>query len=259
MAKGVLIDLAGVVYSGDRLLPGAAAAIARLDAAGLPYRFVTNTTSKPLGAILAQLAGFGLTPVPAHVFTPAQAALAWLKAHDHSPHLLVHPALAPDFAGAPRGRPKAVVVGDARHDFTYANMNAAFRALADGAPLVALAANRVFLDDDGALSIDAGAFVKALEYASGTAALLMGKPAPAFFAAAAESMALSPAETAMIGDDAEADVAGALTAGAGRALLVRTGKYRPGDETRVSPAPSDVVDDIAEAVARIGTERGKAV
>ena len=78
MVKGVLIDLSGVVYSGPSLLPGATAAIKRLNAAGLPFRFVTNTTSKPRAAILDQLAGFGLTVKRDHVFTPAIAAVTWL-------------------------------------------------------------------------------------------------------------------------------------------------------------------------------------
>ena len=46
--------------------------------------------------------------------------------------------------------------------FTYERLNAAFRLLNAGAPFIALAANRVFKDDDGALSMDAGAFVEAL-------------------------------------------------------------------------------------------------
>ena len=85
---------------------------------------------------------------------------------------------------------------------------------------------------------------------------MIGKPAPAFFAAAAGSMGLRLAEVAMIGDDAEADVAGALAAGAGMAVLVRTGKYRAGDEETARPQPSAVVDGIAEAVAAV--LRGKA-
>jgi ribonucleotide monophosphatase NagD (HAD superfamily) len=51
----------------------------------------------------------------------------------------------------------------------------------------------------------------------------------------------------MVGDDAEMDVAGALTAGIGHGLLVRTGKYRAGHEDAVEPAPTAVVDDIAKA------------
>ena len=251
MVRGVLIDLSGVVYSGGALLPGAAEAIARLDASGVPYRFLTNTTSKPLRAILAQLESFGLSVRPEDVFTPAQAAVAWLSARGHAPHLLVHPALEEDFSACPQDGPAAVVVGDAREHFTYARLNAAFRLLIAGAPLVALAENRVFRDADGELSLDAGAFVKALEFSSGAQALVIGKPAQAFFAAAAESMGLELAAAAMIGDDAEADVAGALAAGAGWAVLVRTGKYRAGDEEKVQPRPSAVVADIGEAVSAV--------
>ena len=132
--------------------------------------------------------------------------------------------------------------------FTHARLNAAFRLLNAGAPFIALAANRVFKDDDGALSMDAGAFVEALRYSSGVEPILMGKPAPEFFRSAAASMGLDLADVAMIGDDAEADVSGALEAGAGMAILVKTGKYRPGDEERAATCPSAVVAGVAEAV-----------
>jgi len=59
----------------------------------------------------------------------------------------------------------------------------------------------------------------------------------------------------MVGDDAEVDVAGALASGIGSALLVRTGKYRPGDENKVQPAPSDTVEDLAAAVRWIMEHR----
>lgn len=248
MVKGVLIDLSGVLYVGDALLPGAAEALARLEAAGLPVRFLTNTTRKTKAALLAQLRGLGLPVAAEDVFTPAQAACDWLAEKGYAPHLLVHPGLEPDFADCATEGPKAVVLGDAGAFFDYARLNAAFRQIAGGAPFLTLAANRVFRDEDGALSMDAGAFVAALEYASGVKAELLGKPAPAFFAAAAASMGVALGEVAMIGDDAEADVAGALVAGAGAGLLVRTGKYREGDETHVSPRPTAVVQGIAEAV-----------
>jgi len=248
MVKGVLIDIAGVVTSGAALLPGASAALARLDAAGLPYRFVTNTTRKPVRALLEQLAALDLDVARDHVFTPAQAAVAWLGEYGYAPHLLVHADLMEDFAPCRTTGPRAVVVGDAGPAFTYTSLNAAFRQIVDGAPFLALATNRVFRDTDGDLSMDAGAFVAALEYASETSATVLGKPAPAFFTAAAASMELPLADVAMIGDDAEADVAGALRAGVGTALLVQSGKYREGDEERIAPAPSATVADIGAAV-----------
>ncbi|MDF0601583.1 TIGR01458 family HAD-type hydrolase [Psychromarinibacter sp. C21-152] len=248
MARGILLDIAGLLHDGGTPIPGAAEAVARLRAAGLPVRFLTNTTSKPKRAVLEQIAALGIDVEPEDVFTPAQAARDRLIAEGRAPHLLIHPDLAEDFEGWPEDGPKTVVVGDAGRYFTYEALNAAFRVLAEGAPFLALAANRVFRDGDGALSMDAGAFVKALEYASGTEAVVLGKPAPAFFAAAAESMGCALDDTAMIGDDAEADVAGALRAGVGTAVLVRTGKFAEGDETAHEPAPSQVADDLAAAV-----------
>ena len=66
------------------------------------------------------------------------------------------------------------------------------------------------MDEDGELSLDTGAFVTALEYATQREAVLLGKPAPDFFHAALASIACDGKEAVMVGDDAEADVAGAL-------------------------------------------------
>ena len=243
-----MLDISGVLYVGDAALPGAVKAMHRLRSSNLPIRFLTNSTRTPKRLLIEKLRGLGVTVTDEELFTPAQSACDWLAATGHSPHLLVHPDLEEDFASCAKQGPKAVILGDAGPHFNYAVLNAAFRRLAVGAPFLALAANRVFLDADGELSLDAGAFVAALEYASGKKAKLLGKPAPAFFSAAASSMGCELKDVTMVGDDAEADVAGALAAGAGQAILVRTGKYRERDESRVEPTPSAVVDGIVEAV-----------
>jgi len=248
MIRGVLLDLAGVVYQGDQVLPGAIEAVARLHAAKLPLRFVTNTTTKTKQTLLARLSGLGLEITGEELFTPGQAARSWLTEHHATPELLVHPDLEEEFAGLPKQERRAVVVGDAGETFTYDTLNRAFRALIDGADLLALAKNRTFKGDDGKLSLDAGAFVTALEYATGKEATVLGKPSPEFFGSALASMDCAPAEAVMVGDDAEADVAGSLNAGFGCALLVRTGKYRDGDETRFTPHPTATVADLPAAV-----------
>jgi HAD superfamily hydrolase (TIGR01458 family) len=248
MIKGVLIDLAGVVFNDDRPIPGAIEAISRLHDAGLPTRYVTNTTRTPKRAILARLARMGLTVPADELFTPVDAVLPWLKQHRRSAHLLVYPDLAEDFAAVDADAEPAVVIGDAGTSFTYEALNVAFRALHDGAPLLALAKNRYFRDKDGELSLDAGPFVAALEFAGRTEALLFGKPAAPFFEAALASMGCAAADTVMVGDDVEADVSGALAAGIGQALLVRTGKYETGAEEGADPPPTATVEDFAAAV-----------
>lgn len=250
MIRGILIDLSGVLYVGDAPIPGAREALARLHEAGLPVRFVTNTTRTPNQALRAKLLDMGFEIPEEAIFTPAAAARNELSRQRLTPHLLIHPALAEDFTDTQiaDAQGTAVVVGDAGDGFTYQALNAAFRKLVDGAAFFALAKNRTFRDADGGLSLDAGAFVAALEYASGQQVTVLGKPSSAFFSAAARSMTLPLQDLVMIGDDAENDVSGALKAGVGRALLVRTGKYRPNAEKTVDPQPTAVVDDLAAAV-----------
>jgi HAD superfamily hydrolase (TIGR01458 family) len=260
--KAVLLDLDGVIYIGNEPLPGAIEAAAKLREAGLALRFLTNTTRTPHRLLLAKLVGMGLTLEPDELITPATAARRMIAEQGLTPHLLVHPALAEDFAGlgdadlvtaaletsalVPGGR-TAVVVGDAGDTFTYAALNRAFRALEHGAEFLALANNRSFRDTDGGLSLDAGPFVQALAFASRKEPIVLGKPAAAFFGAALASLGCTADEAVMIGDDVESDVGGALAAGLA-GVLVRTGKYQPGAETRIDSRPTAVLDDLPAAV-----------
>jgi len=247
MVRGVLLDLGGVIYVGDTPLTGALKALGRLRAGGVPLRYLTNTTRSPRRKLLAKLHAMGVPAEPDELFMPAIAARRYLETQGLSPHLLVHPALEEDFEGLAETGPRAVVLGDAGEGFTYQALNAAYRELEQGAAFLALARNRSFQDEDGARSLDAGAFVAALEYASQKEAMLFGKPAAEFFAAAVASLGCAPEEVAMVGDDVESDVAGALAAGLA-GVLVRSGKYRDGDEAAIEPPPSVVVDDLGTAV-----------
>lgn len=245
--KGFLLDLDGVVHVRDALTPRAIEAIARIAAVGLPYRFITNTTRRPRRRIVADLQRIGLAATEDDVLTPAALVGAYLKANNLAPFLVIHPNLAEDFAGAPTGGRTAVVVGDAGEFFTYALMNQAFRKLVDGAELLALAKNRFFRDHDGGLSLDAGPFVAALEYAGQCEAQVFGKPARAFFEQAIASLGCAAEDVVMIGDDAEADVGGAMAAGL-MGVLVRTGKYQAGCETGLAAPPTLVADNLSAAV-----------
>jgi HAD superfamily hydrolase (TIGR01458 family) len=134
-----------------------------------------------------------------------------------------------------------VILGDLGDEFTPETLNGAFRLLMDGAELLALQHNRYWRRADG-LALDVGAYSAALEYASGREAVVVGKPSAQFFHAAVADMGLE--EAVMIGDDAEADVAGAMAAGLA-GVLVRTGKYRDDAITR-RVTPTAIVDSIVD-------------
>ena len=138
----------------------------------------------------------------------------------------------------------AVVMGDLGEGFTYEVLNEAFRKVRAGAELIALQKNRYWETAEG-LSLDAGPFVAAVEYAADREAVVVGKPSEAFFELALSDLGVKPAAAAMVGDDVEADVGGALDAGI-RGILVRTGKYREDDVRASGIEPTVIVDSIAD-------------
>ena len=123
-------------------------------------------------------------------------------------------------------------------------MTRAFRYLIEGAELIACAKNRYFKDKDGKLSLDAGPFVVALEYASGKKAILVGKPNKEFFLKAVKSMNLSPEEVAVVGDDIETDVKGGMDVGL-FGILVKTGKFKK-DDLKKGIKPDLIIDSIKD-------------
>jgi FMN phosphatase YigB (HAD superfamily) len=66
-----------------------------------------------------------------------------------------------------------------------------------------------------------------------------------------DALGLAPGDVVMVGDDAASDASGARRAGC-QGILIRTGKYRPGDETGVEPPPTAVIDSVAALPAWLG-------
>lgn len=243
--KGVVLDIGGVLLDGVVPMPGAVQAVSRLRDAGMPFLLLTNTTRTCHAELLTRLLDAGLDVRGDQLLTPAVMARDWLVEHGLRPMLLIHPGLSADFSGLSGHDPQAVVVGDAGESFSYTTLNAAFRLLMQGVPLLSLSGSR-FFREGGELFLDAGPFVRLLEDASGVDALMMGKPGALFFQQAVTHLGLKPDEVVMIGDDAESDVGGACAAGL-QGMLVQTGKYHPGDEDRLPPQ-ARLVRDVAEAV-----------
>ncbi|MGH8835825.1 MAG: TIGR01458 family HAD-type hydrolase [Actinomycetes bacterium] len=250
--RAVLLDLDGVVYVGEEPLPGAAATVDWLTRQRIPFRYLTNTTSRPRQVLVDKLAAMGIPTTAAQIHTPAVAAATWLRRRGiEHPALFVPDATATDFAGLnplPDGSEEgagAVVVGDLGESWDFGTLNRAFRLLMSDPrpPLIALGLTRYWRGDDG-LRLDAGAFVRALEYAAGRAAVVLGKPESAFYRSAVADLDLQLDQVVMIGDDIRTDVQGSQQAGL-TGILVRTGKFTPADLTG-DVTPDAVLDSIAD-------------
>jgi HAD superfamily hydrolase (TIGR01458 family) len=245
--RALLVDLEGTVYQSQRLIPGAAEALRRAEARGIPYRFVTNTTSRPRSVVARELADMGFPVVPERLFTAPRAAHARLmRLGIERCDFLVAPALLEDFPGIrdDGDAPQAVVLGDLGDALTYERLNRAFRHLLGGAEFLTLARNRYWRGADGWM-LDVGAIAAALEYAAARPATLVGKPAPEFFLEALASLGVEPAEAAVVGDDLESDIGGAQAAGL-KGVLVRTGKFRTDEAQRSPIRPDAVLDSLAD-------------
>ena len=248
----MLLDLDGVVYVGDEPVPGAAETVEWLAREGVPYLFLTNTTSRPRQALVDKLAGLGISAEPDQLLTPAVAAVAWLRRHEVSrPALFAPDATAAEFAeldplpdDAEHGA-GAVVIGDLGEGWDFPTLNRALRLLMSdtAVPLVALGMTRYWRAEDG-LRLDAGAFVRALEYAAGRDAVVLGKPDPAFYGTAVEALGVEADQVVMVGDDIRTDVGGAQRAGL-TGVLVRTGKFSESD-LGGDVSPDAVLDSLAD-------------
>lgn len=246
--KGFLIDLDGVMYTGDNPVPGADGAIQFLRQNGYAYRFVSNTTRKSRHTIAGRLSRMGLEIPEEYIFTPSVAAVTYMKKTGKQRFDLIvtgdadrdYPAL---FKPGTGDMVDYVILGDAGDEITYSHMNTAFRNLMEGAELIALERDRYWMDHDG-LSLSAGPFVAALEFATGKNAVLMGKPSRDFFELALNDMGLGREQVVMIGDDIHTDVKGAQDAGI-RGILVRTGKYREEVVRRSAIRPDLTIQSIS--------------
>jgi phospholysine phosphohistidine inorganic pyrophosphate phosphatase len=224
--RAVLIDISGVLYDGQKPIPGSLEALQKVRDSGIKYMLCTNETQYTRRNIADRLSKVGFAVTEDMVHCPAPACVQYLKEHGLRPHLLVHPQSLGDYDGVDCSNPNSVVLGDAAEGFSYENLNKAFLVLERDkeASLIALGMGRYY-EEAGSLNLDVGPFAKALEFATGKTATIIGKPSPDYFKAALTKLGVSAEESVMIGDDVISDVGGAMNCGM-KGILVRTGKFR---------------------------------
>jgi HAD superfamily hydrolase (TIGR01458 family) len=246
----ILLDVDGVLHVSGEPIPGAQAAVGRLRAAGHALRFVTNNSTRPRAQLTEELTGLGFELAEAELQTPAGAAARELEGK--RVFALVMSGVVPDLEALElvgEGA-EAVLIGgcdesfEPNQVFRYMNLARAFAEIQLGAELYCLHKNRWWQTSRGPL-LDAGAFVAGLEYATGVEAVVLGKPSPAYFAAALDALGAEPERTWLVGDDPESDVRAAQLFGM-RTALVRTGKFRPDTLDGLDLAPDVVLSSIAD-------------
>ncbi|UCG62561.1 MAG: TIGR01458 family HAD-type hydrolase [Candidatus Zixiibacteriota bacterium] len=244
--KGLLFDLDGVLYVEEELVEGAVETVSYIKSKKIPCRFLTNTTTRSLDALYQKTTRLGLEIDREEIFTPPKIAAHYLRKKGQPSLLLIlQENTKLEFAGFRQDdiNPDVIVIGHYSDRWNYALMNRLFHLIMNGAELLALHKGRYWETDRG-LTLDIGAFITGLEYATGVTATVVGKPSEDFFRVAVEDMGIAPSEAAMIGDDIVSDIGGAQLAGLS-GILVKTGKYREDIVAKSSVKPQLTVDSVA--------------
>jgi glycerol 3-phosphatase-2 len=239
-----ILDLDGVVWLADQAIPGAAAAVARVRAAGERVGFVTNNSYVPRREVEAKLARFGVDPGD-DVITSAMAA-AGLVEPGETVLLCAGPGARQELeargaAVVEQGVADAVVVGF-HPDFDYARMTAAATAVRGGARLIATNDDATYPTPHGVIP-GGGAILASIVTATGVAPIVAGKPYPPMVELVRAR--LGP-EGIAVGDRPDTDGRFAYALGY-RFGLVLSGVAQAGD-LPVRPAPHLVAADLAELV-----------
>jgi HAD superfamily hydrolase (TIGR01458 family) len=246
----ILLDIDGVLHVSGQVIRGAPEAVRQLRENGHRLRFVTNNTTHSHNSLAKGLRELGFELEDEELQTTALAAareLAGKRVLALTMAAVLEDLGAVELVGEDA---EAVLLGGADETeetnrvFSYMNLARAFAELEAGAALYCLHRNRWWQTSRGPL-LDSGCFVAGLEYASDIDATVLGKPSTAYFAAAIEALDAEPELTWMVGDDVDADVAGAQRFGL-RTALVRTGKFRPDDLERSTTAPDVVLSSVAD-------------
>ncbi len=248
----------GTLYVGEVILPGAKEFVAKLRSRGKRFRFVSNTTIYSRRQIAERLNRLGMEADTRQIFTAPSAAAELLRTFGGVKcYLVVADALREEFQGIEisERNPDYVVLGDVGERMNYDLMNKMFKLVMGGAELIALQKNKFFRGSEG-LKIDAGAFVAGLEYSAATQAKIIGKPSRQFFNLAVHDIRMEAGERwlsadfAMVGDDIESDIKGAMDAGL-RGVLVKTGKHNDSYSEHFGIVPEytfDSIDDLCRAL-----------
>jgi NagD protein len=246
---GYLIDMDGVIYHGNQLIPGAERFIGELTAANVPFMFLTNNSQRTRRDVVTKLERMGINVEEEHVFTCAIATARFLARQKPGGTAFVIgeggllTALHSNGYSIVDKDPDYVVIGEGR-TLNFEMAEAALRMILGGAKLVATNLDPNCPTQHGTRP-GCGSIVALLEQASGIDAFSVGKPSPLMLRAARKELGLASEQTVVIGDTMETDILGGVQLDY-RTVLVLSGGTRREDMANYAFCPDKVVDSIAD-------------
>ncbi|HQQ98012.1 MAG TPA: HAD-IIA family hydrolase [Cyclobacteriaceae bacterium] len=247
MAQGLLIDMDGVVYGGDTMIPGADKFIEMLVKENIPFMFMTNNSQRTRLETVRKLSKLGIDVSENHVYNSAMATGKFLASqipqgtafvlgeggllsslHEHGIRLV---NTDPDF----------VVLGEGRN-FTLEMVQRAVDMILAGAKFV-ITNRDPSPKKKGWDNLGISATAAMIEEATGIKAFVIGKPSPVMMRAARKALGLEAAETTIIGDTMDTDIMGGVQMGY-KTILVLSGITKREHLTRFAFKPDMVAESV---------------
>lgn len=252
--KGYMIDLDGTMYRGKERIPEAKAFVERLQAANIPFLFLTNNTTKSPEMVCENLAeNHDVHVSPDQVYTPALATAAWIQgqeggdAHGKTVYAVgqlgLKQALLDVGLRFDEERPDYVVVG-LDFDVTYHKFELATLAIQRGGRFIGTNADTNLPNERGHVP-GAGSLIALVERATQQHATYIGKPQAIIMEQALQKMGLAKNEVVMVGDNYHTDIMAGINAGVDT-LLVYTGISTKAEVAKEAVQPTHEVDSLAD-------------
>ncbi|MGQ0603711.1 MAG: HAD-IIA family hydrolase [Anaerolineales bacterium] len=251
--RALIIDMDGVLWEGNRPLPGLTEFFAALHERQIKFVLATNNASQTPEQYVTKLAAFGVTIARDEVLSSAQAAalhLAQSAANGRRVFAIGEDGVTQAFTE--QGftftdlydvSAHYVVVGMDR-TVTWDKLATATLNIRAGARFIGTNPDRTLPTERG-LTHGNGAILAALQAATEVVPTIIGKPEPTMYQIAMQRLGVEPATTVAIGDRLDTDILGAVRAGI-RSLLVLSGVSTREDVARSDFKPTWVMDDIVE-------------
>jgi HAD superfamily hydrolase (TIGR01450 family) len=241
-----LFDLDGVFYKGkeSRVELGGARVVEALRSKGKRLFVLTNNSTDSVQTVRSRLDEIGVSLSEDEILTSALLTAEYLLSHHGkvSYYLVGEPGLEQEMNRLGHHRTEGekadfVVVGLDR-GLSYDKLDHAARLVRNGASIIATHSARLYMYATGP-AVATGPIVKAIEYATGKRATVVGKPSRLMFRMALQKAGCRSADAVMVGDQVETDVLGANRAGID-AILVTTGVDKTARGHRVLATVSSV-------------------
>lgn len=241
----------GVIYHGNRILPGVHEFIEWLKKEEKEFLFLTNNSGLTQKELAQKLHRLGLEVEDRHFYTSALATAAFLKeqAPDCSVYAIGDAGLLNALydAGMTMNdvNPDYVVVGEGK-TYSLESLTKATNLVLGGAKLIGANSDISGPIEDG-IAPACGALISPIEIATGKKAYFCGKPNPLMMRTGLRILNCHSAEAVMIGDRMDTDVISGLECGM-NTVLVLSGVSTRETVSQFAYRPSIILDGVGDIV-----------